>query len=237
MSIFAIIRNRVNRYVQLAEIRCTGLCWERFNFLLSSLYGGVFWIWDWESVVNTGIFQLLQSRVYTVKVFISISVPPVSSVGLHKESWGDTVEAADPNHPTVIMLGKNSWGKEGGGGQFGQSAFLFPSSCYMWWSLFSWNGKIFPSLGKSKWISYFPVQLLLSPLNHLYLRSWVFSLLLFQFSPPSHWRGRKQVVVPCLAACQGWSHEMTVLPRGKATTMQSVFEFCFILILEFKQSK
>lgn len=64
----------------------------------------------------------------------------------------------------------------------------------MWWSLLSWNGKIFPSLGKSKLISYFPLKLLISPLDHLCLRPWVFSLLLFRFSLPSHWRGRKEVV-------------------------------------------
>ena len=46
------------------------------------------------------------------------------------------------------------------------------------------------------------VWLLLYLLNCLYLNPRVFSLLLFRFSPPSHWGGSERAAVWCLVA--GW---------------------------------
>lgn len=73
----------MNRYVQLVEIRCAGteliFCFVACMVLCSGF--------GTESVVNTGIFQLLQSRVYTVKVFsVFNTASPVSRLGVHKGS-------------------------------------------------------------------------------------------------------------------------------------------------------
>lgn len=88
-------------------------------------------------VDNTTMFWLLlQSEcLHSVKAFtISDAAPPASRLGAHEKLGGGTATTADPNCPKAYsipydaVLGKKSWGKEGGRGDVWSYGGCLPKS-------------------------------------------------------------------------------------------------------------
>ena len=158
----------------------------RFGFVLKTVL-----------VDNTGMFLLLLSSAYTQSRSCLLLTPPHQWVGWGcTRSWEGTqpgqltpTDQRDiPYHMTSCSAYK-ARGRRRKWGMFGVMVFVFTGNHYTWWSpAFLEVAEHLPADGKRRMNSLLClcVQLLLY-LNCLYLNLWVFSLLLFQFSPPSHW--------------------------------------------------
>ena len=120
---------------------CAGLGWDRVNFLHSSWYGAMLWIYAENSVDNSGMFSLLLSSAYAAsRPFLPLT-PHVQwggwdaqevGRGHSRDSWSQLTQGIFQTiwgHAQHVKLGKK---KEGG--TLGAMAFVFPSPRYACWS-------------------------------------------------------------------------------------------------------
>lgn len=76
---------------------CAGSGWNRVNFLHSSLYVAMFWIYAGNIVDNRDVFITAEQCLHRVEAFsASQDTPPVSRLGVHTELGGDTARTGDP---------------------------------------------------------------------------------------------------------------------------------------------
>jgi len=78
--------------------------WNGVNFLHSSSYAVVFYIYDQNSVNNTAVFQLLLNNACIAAIkAVSRSAPTASRLRVGKRLGGDTAGTADPSDQGDIL--------------------------------------------------------------------------------------------------------------------------------------
>ena len=161
----------------------------------------MFWICAENSIDNTGMFQLSLSSLYTESRPFLLLTSPHQRVG-----WGCTRSWEGTQLGQLTQLTKwilhniqhhaqhtKQGEEEGRGGTFRVMALVF--RCYMMEPCFPGEGWTpacwWEVVNEFLILLCLHVQLLLYLLNCLFLKSWVFSLLPFWFSRPTH-QGRSE---------------------------------------------
>jgi len=170
-------------------VACTGLFFAFVTKTVLMIAQGYFSPWWAVLTRGKGLFS---SSHHTTS----------DQVVVQKKLGGDTAGTADPSWPKGcptsygVLLNSRTWGMNEEEGTFGVMTSVFPSDRKVWWRpVFLEMAEHLSADGKQRINFLFSfacmVQLLLYLLNCIYLKPWVFPVLLLQFSSPSHCRGER----------------------------------------------